>query len=47
MQIFASGEAKICHPFENLKAQPRYGWALRKPAFLRFFPPDESRYGTE
>jgi hypothetical protein len=38
MQNFASGEAKFCHPFENINAQPRYDRALRRPAFLRFFP---------
>jgi hypothetical protein len=46
MQNFASGEAKFCHPLENINAQPRCGFALRKPTVLRVFPPDEFRYGT-
>jgi len=31
---------------KTLTPQPRCGFALRKPAVLRVFPPDEFRYGT-
>jgi hypothetical protein len=49
MQIFASGEAKICHPFGNFKAQPRCTAIRQKLCRLRGFVPFEPRRhrGTE